>query len=142
MINRLLKKKSGTRNRHNQLASAEDHTPATHTDNGTPAEGEVDEEESGDVVPTCYRWIVTLKPLPDAPPGDKMFLSFSVSILLPPVPYQPALEDDGDAGMVAPGQQWWQRSKPRAPAVCDVDGCTATRKYRLVRDWESGSWGG
>jgi len=58
MINRPLKK-SGTRNRHNQLA--EDRTPATHTGNGTPGEGEVDEEESGEVaavpvvevVPTC-----------------------------------------------------------------------------------------
>jgi len=107
---------------------------------GTPAEGEVDEEESGDVVLRCYRWISTLKPPPDAPPGDKMFLSFSVLTLLLPVPYQPALEGDGDAGMVAPEQQQWQQSKPRASAVCDVDGCTATR-YRLVRDWESGSCG-
>ncbi|KAH9958478.1 hypothetical protein BC827DRAFT_1269531 [Russula dissimulans] len=33
---------------HNQLASAKDRTPATHTGDGTPAEGEVDEEESGE----------------------------------------------------------------------------------------------
>jgi len=70
-VNRPLKK-SGTRNRHNQLASAEDRTPATHTSNGTPAEGEVDEEERGEVavvpvvevVPTCYLWISTSKSPP------------------------------------------------------------------------------
>src|SRR5712671_4406848 len=149
-INRLLKKKSGTRNRRNQLASVEDRTPATHTGNGTPAEGEVDEEESGEVaaalvpvvevVPTCYRWISTLKPSPDAPPGDKMFLSFSVPTSLLPVSHQPPLDGDGDAVMVA-SQEQQQQSKPRAPAVCDVDGCTATRKYKLVRDWERGACG-
>jgi Ino eighty subunit 2 len=105
MINRLLKK-SGTRNRRNPLASAEDRTPATHTGNGTPAEGEVDEEENGEttaaaisaaavaaggavaqvveVIPTRYRWISTPRPSPDAPPGDKMFLSFSVPASLRP----------------------------------------------------------
>ena len=45
-INLLRKKKSGTRNRQSPLASAEDRTPATYTGNGTPAEGEVDEEEN------------------------------------------------------------------------------------------------
>jgi hypothetical protein len=41
VINCLLKKKSGTRDRRNLLASAEDCTPTTHTGNGTLAEGEV-----------------------------------------------------------------------------------------------------
>jgi hypothetical protein len=36
------------RNRRNLLASEEDPTPATHADNGTPAEGEIDEEENGE----------------------------------------------------------------------------------------------
>ncbi|KAI0291270.1 hypothetical protein BC826DRAFT_1106026 [Russula brevipes] len=148
-INRLLKKKSGTRNRRNPLASAEDRTPATHTGNGTPAEGEVDEEESGEtavapvvpvveVVPTRYRWISTLRPSPDAPPGDKMLLSFSVPTSLLPASHQPALDADGDTNM----EEQEQRSKPPAPpAVCDVEGCTANRKYRLVRDWERGACG-
>jgi len=56
------------RNRHKQLVRAEDRTRATHTGNGTPAEGEVD-EESGEVaavpvvevVLTCYRWILISK---------------------------------------------------------------------------------
>jgi len=59
------------------------------------------------------------------PPEDKMFLSFSVPISLLPVPHQPALDGDEHAKMVAPEQQQPQ-SKPRALAVCDVDGCPAT----------------
>ena len=157
-INRLLKKKSGTRNRRNPLASAEDRTPATHTGNGTPAEGEVDEEESGEVamagviaaapvvevIPTRYRWISTLKPSPDAPPGDKMILSFSVPESLLPTTHQSAadVDTDGDVKMDTT-QEEEQSKKPHAmaPAVCDVEGCSAKRKYRLVLDWERGACG-
>jgi len=70
-------------------------------------EGEVDEEESGEaaavlvveVVLTCYQWISTLKPSPDAPPGDKTLLSFSVPVPTPllSVPHQPVLDGDEDA---------------------------------------------
>lgn len=142
-INRLLKKKSGTRNRRNALASADDRTPATQTGNGTPAEGEPEEEESGEVapvpivevVPTYYRWISTTRPAIDAPPGEeKMTMSFSVPASLLPTP----LEDgDGDIKMEAQEQP----PKSLAPAVCNVDGCTASRKYRLVRDSEQGACG-
>jgi Ino eighty subunit 2 len=145
------------------LASAEDRTPATHTGNGTPAEGEVDEEENGEiaaaaasataaaaagalaqvveVIPTRYRWISTLRPAPDAPPGDKMYLSFSVPTSLLPTAHQDVDVDadaDGDVKMETTREQ-----EPRAivPAVCGVEGCTAMRKYRLVRDWERGACG-
>ena len=157
-INRLLKKKSGTRNRRNPLASAEDRTPATHTGNGTPAEGEVDEDESGEVatagagavvpvvevIPTRYRWLSTLRSSPDAPPGDKMFLSFSVPTSLLPTIHQsaPDVDADGDVKMeTMHGQE--PPKKPQAPstAVCDVEGCSAKRKYRLVLDWERGACG-
>jgi Ino eighty subunit 2 len=145
-INRLLKKKSGTRNRRNPLASAEDRTPATHTGgNGTPAEGEVEDDETAEVVvapvaeivPTCYRWISTLRPAPDMPPGGEMFLSFSVPASLLPTPHQPTLDGEEDVEMDTPEQQ----PKPRAPTICDVHGCTAKRKYRLVRDQEHGACG-
>jgi hypothetical protein len=102
-INWPLKKRSGTRNRRKQLASAEDRTPATHTCSSTPVEGEVDEEESAEVaavaevVLTCDWWISTLKPSPDAPPGDKIFLLFSV-----PTSLLPVLDGDRDTIMVAP----------------------------------------
>jgi hypothetical protein len=72
----------------------------------TPAEGSVDEEESGEEVGlTCYWWISTSKPsLDDAPPGDKTFLSFSIPTSLLPVPHQPALDSDGDVIMGIPEQ--------------------------------------
>ncbi|KAH8984174.1 hypothetical protein EDB86DRAFT_2833594 [Lactarius hatsudake] len=146
-INRLLKKKSGTRNRRNALATAEDRTPATQTGNGTPAEGEPEEEESEvaavpivEVVPTCYRWISTSRPAPDAPSGEeKMTLSFSVPASLLPTSHQVAVEGDGDGDVKVGAQE--EPRKPPAPAVCNVDGCTATRKYRLVRDLERGACG-
>ncbi|SRR6266852_4104496 len=157
-INRLLKKKSGTRNRRNPLASAEDRTPATHTGNGTPAEGEVDEDESGEVptvgagvaapvvevIPTRYRWMSTLRPSPDAPPGDKVFLSFSVPTSLLPTIHQSAtdVDADGDVKMeTTQDQELSKRPHAMAPAVCDVEGCSAKRKYRLVLDWERGACG-
>jgi Ino eighty subunit 2 len=88
-----------------------------------------------EVVPTRYRWISTLRPSPDAPPGDKMLLSFSVPTSLLPTSYQsPTVDADGDTEM---GMQ----ERPRTPAVCDVDGCTVSRKYRLVRDHERGACG-
>jgi Ino eighty subunit 2 len=144
-INRLLKKKSGTRNRRNALASAEDRTPATQTGNGTPAEGEPEEEEIAEVaavptvevVPTRYRWISTIKLIPDAPPGEEnMRLSFSVPPSLLPTPHQVAVDGDGDVKM-----EVQEQPPTRIPAVCNVDGCTATRKYRLVRDLERGACG-
>ena len=157
-INRLLKKKSGTRNRRNPLASAEDRTPATHTGNGTPAEGEVDEDESGEapiigagaaapvveVIPTHYRWMSTLRPFPDAPPEERMFLSFSVPTSLLPAIHQPAtdVDADGDVKMeTTEEQELPKKPQAMAPAVCDVEGCSAKRKYRLVLDWERGACG-
>jgi hypothetical protein len=59
-----------------------------------------------------------LKSSPDVPLGEKMLFI-----------------------MVVQEQQQQQESIPipQAPAVCDVDGCMAMRKYRLVRDWERGA---
>ena len=61
-INWFLKKKSGTRNWHNPLASAGHRMPVTLMVNGTPAQGEVDEDENAqvgsppvfEVIPTRY----------------------------------------------------------------------------------------
>jgi hypothetical protein len=83
---------------------------------GTPAEGKVNEDENGEasvavtaaaaataaagamvqtveVITTRHRWISALpvRPSPDAPPGDKIFLSFSVPASL--VPDQSAAPD-------------------------------------------------
>jgi Ino eighty subunit 2 len=67
-----------------------------------------------------------------------MFLSFSVpTSLLPTPPHQPVLDADGDVEMDAQEQQ----PKLRAPSICDVHGCTAKSKYRLVRDHDRGACG-
>jgi len=59
-----------------------------------------------------------LKVSPDALPGAKMLLSFSVPTLLLPVTHQPGLDGDGDAIMVAQKQQQRQQQEsiPQAPA--------------------------
>ena len=68
-----------------------------------------------------------------------MTLSFSVPAALLPTPHQVAVDGDGDGDVEMEAQE--QPPKPRAPIVCNVDGCTATRKYRLVRDLERGACG-
>ena len=94
-----------------------------------------------EVIPTRYRWISTLRPSPDAPPGDKVLLSFSVPASLLPTTHQSAgtdVDPDGDVKMETTQEQ---EPQAKAPAVCDVEGCSAKRKYRLVLDWERGACG-
>ena len=98
-----------------------------------------------EVIPTQYRWISTSRPSPDAPSGDKMFLSFSVPASLLPTTHQsgaPDVDADGDVRMETTQEQGPpEKSRAMAPVVCDVEGCSARRKYRLVRDWERGACG-
>ncbi|KAH9016876.1 hypothetical protein EDB84DRAFT_1679652, partial [Lactarius hengduanensis] len=99
---------SDEKNGRNALATAEDRTPATQTCNGTPAEGEPEEEESSEVAavlivevdPTFYKWILTIRHAPDAAPdGERTTLSFSVPASLLPTPHQVAVEGDLDRGV-------------------------------------------
>ena len=72
-----------------------------------------------------------------------MFLSFSVpASSLPKQSAAPDAVADGDV-KIETGEEQEQERKPRAmvPAVCAVEGCTAKRKYRPVRDWERGTCG-
>ena len=93
-----------------------------------------------EAIPTRYRWVSTLRPSPDMPPGDKMFLSFSVPASL--LPTTPDADVDADGDIKMEGTEKGQ-GMPKVPAVavCAVDGCTAKRKYRLVCDWERGACG-
>ena len=47
----------------------------------------------------------------------------------------------GDAAKVGGELPVDELPKPRPPAICDVQGCSARRKYRLVRDFERGACG-
>ena len=106
----------------------------------------IDEEEYGgattaagamtqvvNVILTRYRWILTLRSFPDAPPGDKMFLSFSVpTSLLPDQPTAPDVDADEDIKMEKAEQQdQEQKARVTVPAACAVDGCTTKRKHGL-----------
>jgi Ino eighty subunit 2 len=59
---------------------------------------------------------------------------------LPGRPAVPDIDADGDIKMETPQEQA-QKVQVTVRAVCAVDGCTAKRKYRLVRDWERGACG-
>jgi Ino eighty subunit 2 len=73
-----------------------------------------------------------------------MFLSFSVPASLLPEDQSaaPDVDADGDIKMeTTQEQEQEQKAQVTVPAVCAVDGCTAKRKYRLVRDGERGACG-
>ncbi|KZV65750.1 hypothetical protein PENSPDRAFT_689567 [Peniophora sp. CONT] len=155
-INRLLKKQSRPRNKRNALATADDRTPVSQTNAGTP-----DVEEEGSMsapprpveVPTMYRWISTSRPaampipeagLPgavipasavDEPPAHPavepvMVLSFSV-----PVNALPA------ANNAAPTAMDVDTPSRKMTPHCVAPGCQLTSKYRLKSNFLQGVCG-
>ena len=158
-INRLLKKQSRPRNKRNALATADDRTPVSQTNAGTP---DVEEEGSVSVpprpieVPTMYRWISTSRPaaasIPEAdvpasvipasaveaPPAHPsaepvMVLSFSVPVNA--LPAQPTSNDPTSTGMDVDAP-----SRKMTPH-CVAPGCQLTSKYRLKSNWTQGVCG-
>ncbi|VDC00152.1 unnamed protein product [Peniophora sp. CBMAI 1063] len=159
-INRLLKKQSRPRNKRNALATADDRTPLSQTNAGTP-----DVEEEGSMsapprpveVPTMYRWISTSRPaampIPEAgvpaaaipasavdePPahpatGPVMVLSFSVPVnALPTAQSAPSAPISTGMDVDAP-------SRKMTPH-CVAPGCQLTSKYRLKSNWTQGVCG-
>ena len=94
-----------------------------------------------------YRWVSSARPQTkleggsgeNVPSERVMTLSFSV-----PVAVLPQKETDENA-MAVDGASAPAKAPPRLPPVtpptCDVQGCTAVRKYRLVRDFQKGACG-
>ncbi|KAH9898537.1 hypothetical protein C8Q73DRAFT_641052 [Cubamyces lactineus] len=140
-INRLLKKQSRTRGRRNALSTAEDKpTP------GENAPGEGEEEDVAETFappPTMYRWISRTQSVPV--PGEQQETSektvvFSFSVPVEALP--PTVTQDGDGSMQVDSDMATTARRPQArPPHCDVQGCTALRKYRLVRDFHKGACG-
>ncbi|RDX55993.1 hypothetical protein OH76DRAFT_1460659 [Lentinus brumalis] len=138
-INRLLKKQSRARGKRNALATAED-KPGPGEAAG---EGEYEEAPEAFVPPpTMYRWVSSARSLPKEAGEQEdaervMTMSFSVpaSVLAPK--NENAMEVDGGAVPVPPPPRLPQATPP----MCDVQGCTAVRKYRLVRDFQKGACG-
>ena len=145
-INRLLKKQSRPRGRRPANASPLEDTPSTtpkvkgksklskeqdvdedvdmdDTEEKEEAEREAEEKEEPKPV-TMYRWVTSTQ-------GDgedkKMVLSFSVPTTLLPAVESPMPDPIQPSG--------------RGPGVCAIDGCSSTRKYRLVKDWSIGACG-
>lgn len=124
-INRLLKKQSRARGKRNALSTAEDRP--------TPGVGQEDMEEGEEMgsqtpaPPTMYRWVSTTK-VPPVEGSDerRMLMTFSVPVS---IMSHVATEQAQPASTHPP---------PTRPA-CDVEGCTAQRKYRLVKDWHKGA---
>ncbi len=143
-INRLLKKQSRSKGKRNALSTAEDRP--TPLSSAAINAADADAQENGDsaivpepITPTMYRWISSSKSIPAATNSKNetetrmMTLSFSV-----PVSVLPRVESMGPPPM--------EVDQPTAPHIrtipdCDVEGCTAKRKYRLVRDWQRGACG-
>ncbi|KAI0825198.1 hypothetical protein BC628DRAFT_1410593 [Trametes gibbosa] len=143
-INRLLKKQSRARGKRNALATAEDKpTPGENV----PGEGEVEDvTEVLTPAPTMYRWVSRAQPAPkatgdggaeDTPAEQTMTLSFSVPVA---VLHSAAA---GDHAMQVDGEPTTSHLPPprSSPPHCDVQGCTALRKYRLVRNFQKGACG-
>ncbi|KAI9057096.1 hypothetical protein FKP32DRAFT_1681831 [Trametes sanguinea] len=140
-INRLLKKQSRARGKRNALSTAEDKL--------TPGENAPGEGEEEDVIeslappPTMFRWISRAQPVQkkgkesgqeSAVEEKTVVFSFSVPAeALPPTQGTDGdMQIDNSVELPAP---------PRAIPHCDVQGCTASRKYRLVRDFQKGACG-
>ncbi|EMD41771.1 hypothetical protein CERSUDRAFT_110343 [Gelatoporia subvermispora B] len=140
-INRLLKKQSRSKGKRSALSTADDRP--TVSANAMDA----DAEEVGESIvptpdaPTMYRWISTSRPQssPKAAGvkrknGDEekhMSLSFSVPVTVFPPPVDALAKESMDVD----GPQ------KEAQTRCDVDGCSAQRKYRLVKHWQQGACG-
>ncbi|KAI0361760.1 hypothetical protein OH77DRAFT_1444597 [Trametes cingulata] len=143
-INRLLKKQSRTRGRRNALSTAEDR-PAPGEN--APGDGEdEDVTESPTPVPTMYRWVSRAQLIQkvgeqngqeETTAEKTMVLSFAVpAVVLPPTEVAGDNSMQVDKSIATPA-----RPPPSTPPPCDVQGCTATRKYRLVRDFQRGACG-
>lgn len=130
-INRLLKKQSRSRGKRNVLSTAEDRpTPGA---SGSNHGGDVEMEESEEVappVPKMYRWISTSKMAAGTQDAPQAAMALSFSVPIAALPHSRTSQETALPSSTLP-------PKPR----CDVEGCDAQRKYRLVKDWKKGACG-
>lgn len=91
-------------------------------------EDEVMEEVLEEVAPVMYRWVSSSRNSGDATADQKMTITLSVPITVNSRPI------DAEAVTLI-------KAAERETAVCAVEGCTQSRKYRLVKDWTRGACG-
>jgi Ino eighty subunit 2 len=98
------------------------------TEMADPAAGA--EPQATEVVPTMYRWISSARTSRTENEGvvRSMTLTFSVPV--------------GTVGKVSGEDAMPVDRTEKAPALlCDVNGCTQVRKYKLVKDGRRGACG-
>lgn len=97
--------------------------------------------------PTMYRWVSSARPVAKADMEDDaadaatervVTMSFSVPVsVLPAAADEDGMDVDGAPATVPPPPRLPPATKP----TCDMQGCNALRKYRLVRDFHKGACG-
>ncbi|OCH96524.1 hypothetical protein OBBRIDRAFT_787081 [Obba rivulosa] len=135
-INRLLKKQSRSKGKRNALSTADDRPLMSANVADADVEDMAESVVPTPVMPTMYRWISTSRPKADSKMEEaheekhmELLFSVPVNALSPPVDALRSDAMDVDA---------LQRE---SKAQCDVEGCGAQRKYRLVKNWQRGACG-
>ena len=169
-INRLLKKQSRPKNRRNALSTADDRSQASGSNTkgaSTPipqsllkealshSVAEREGNEDADMgtnaipvepsvageVPSMFRWVSRTKTRPGEGGSEMkyMTLTFSVpvGVMNDTVANDPAAGDAMQVDEIIPAPI----RPPRTVAQCDIDGCTQSRKYKLVKDETKGACG-
>jgi len=138
-INRLLKKQSRPKNK--RTVTNDDRSPmptvsklkakakASQDAEDEEDEDEVMEEVLEEVAPVMYRWVSSSRNSGDASAERKMTITLSVPIAVNSRP----ISTEADLTLT--------KNRDQGPAMCAVEGCTQSRKYRLVKDWTRGACG-
>ncbi|KII86692.1 hypothetical protein PLICRDRAFT_265132 [Plicaturopsis crispa FD-325 SS-3] len=128
-INRLLKKQSRPKNKRAALATADEPVAS-----GSRPASEADEAEPIiPDVPTTYRWISSTRNSGDVE-GGRMTITLGVPVhAIPQVDDADKMDVEAVLGVATVDR--------KGDPICNVEGCTKDRKYRLVRDWTRGACG-
>jgi Ino eighty subunit 2 len=136
-INRLLRKQSSRRNKRNALATAEDKDAGSQAGSDEDAE-EIIEDLPEPPAPTMFRWISSARLVEEVPNGiATRATSFTFAV---PQSLDPATRDEARQAMASQQQETARRATTNV-IQCAVAGCSAPRKYRLVKNWTSGACG-
>jgi Ino eighty subunit 2 len=130
-----LRRQSGRRNKRNALATAEDREAGSAA--GSDEDGEeVPEAVPEAPIPTMYRWISSTRPVDDGQGSvtPAMVMSFSV-----PQSVNVAARESQIREAAAYAEEL--RKAKEQPSQCAIDGCSHPRKYRLVKNWDTGACG-
>ena len=111
--------------------------PAKPKNGEDDAEAE-DEDDAMDVVeppeeikPIMYRWVSSLREIPNAEGGQKVEMGLTFSIPEHVVPLSD-LDVKNRASLE-------NIRAATGPGICAVKGCGKSRKYRLTKDWTIGA---